>query len=217
MQDIPFQNQYICTVKMSTTPKNIHPIFDQLLDRSDKEKQLQQTARVIWFTGLSGSGKSTLARILEVELEAMGYLAHVLDGDNVRTGLCSDLGFSEDDRRENIRRIAEVSKLFIQTGIISLNCFVSPTEELRQMAKQIIGGDDFIEIYVNAPLAVCEDRDVKGLYEKARQGGVKDFTGISAPFEAPVNAGLEVRTDKESEEESARKVLEYILPKIKYK
>lgn len=158
-----------------STPENIHPIFDQLLSREDKEKQLQQRAKCIWFTGLSGSGKSTLARIIEYELYAMGYLTQVLDGDNVRTGINNNLGFSEEDRLENIRRIAEVSKLYIQGGIVSLNCFVSPTEDLRDLARSIIGADDFIEIYVNASFAACETRDVKGLYAKARRGEIKNF------------------------------------------
>jgi adenylylsulfate kinase len=199
-----------------SNPENIHPIFDQLLSREDKELQLQQRAKVIWFTGLSGSGKSTIARILEYELYSMGFVTQVLDGDNVRTGINNNLGFSEEDRLENIRRIAEVSKLYVQGGIISLNCFVSPTEDMRHLARNIIGADDFIEIYVNAPFATCEERDVKGLYAKARRGEIKNFTGLDAPFEAPADASLEVRTDLLSIEETARLALEHILPKIKY-
>jgi adenylylsulfate kinase len=199
-----------------STPENIHPIFDQLLSREDKELQLQQRAKVIWFTGLSGSGKSTIARVLEYELYAMGYFTQVLDGDNVRAGINNNLGFTEVDRLENIRRIAEVSKLYIQGGIISLNCFVSPTEDLRNLARSIIGADDFIEIYVNAPFEACEQRDVKGLYAKARRGEIKNFTGLDALFEAPADASMEVRTDLMSIEETARLVLEHILPKIKY-
>ncbi|MDX2002246.1 MAG: adenylyl-sulfate kinase [Chitinophagales bacterium] len=201
---------------MSQTPENIHPIFDQLLGREDKEQQLQQRAKVVWFTGLSGSGKSTIARVLEYELYAMGFLTQVIDGDNVRAGINNNLGFSEADRLENIRRVAEVSKLFLDCGIITLNCFVSPTEDLRQLAKQVIGEADFIEVYVNAPFEVCEQRDVKGLYQKARKGEIKNFTGLDAPFEAPVNADLELHTDRQSIEESARQVLDFILPKIKY-
>lgn len=201
---------------MGTTPENIHPIFDQLLSRGDKEKQLQQRSKVIWFTGLSGSGKSTIARLVEQELYAMGYMTQVLDGDNVRAGINNNLGFSEADRVENIRRVAEVSKLFLNAGVITLNCFVSPVENLRHLAKGIIGEADFVEVYVNAPFEVCEQRDVKGLYQKARRGEIKDFTGLDAPFEAPTHAALELKTDQETVEQSAKKVLEYILPLIKY-
>ncbi len=140
----------------------------------------------------------------------------VLDGDNVRAGINNNLGFSDDDRKENIRRIAEVSKLFLNCGVITINCFVSPTRELREMAKGIIGSKDFIEVYVNAPLAVCEERDVKGLYKKARQGEIKDFTGIQAPFEAPARPDVEVKTDQLDIEQSVQKVLDFILPQIKY-
>jgi len=197
-------------------PANIHPIFEQLLSRSDKEKQLKQRVKVIWFTGLSGSGKSTIAHHLEKRLHEKGFFTMVLDGDNVRAGINNNLGFSDDDRKENIRRIAEVSKLFLNCGVITINCFVSPTRELREMAKGIIGSKDFIEVYVNAPLAVCEERDVKGLYKKARQGEIKDFTGIQAPFEAPARPDVEVKTDQLDIEQSVQKVLDFILPQIKY-
>ncbi len=140
----------------------------------------------------------------------------VLDGDNVRAGINYNLGFSDEDRRENIRRIAEVSKLFLNCGVITINCFVSPMKELRKMAKEIIGKEDFIEVYVNAPLEVCEDRDVKGLYKKARKGEIKDFTGIQTPFEAPEKPDAEVKTDELDIEQSVNKVLDFILPKIKY-
>ncbi|HXH17574.1 MAG TPA: adenylyl-sulfate kinase [Chitinophagales bacterium] len=195
---------------------HIHPVFEQLLSRHDKERQLRQKARVIWFTGLSGSGKSTIAHHLEKELHRRGYFTMVLDGDNVRTGINSNLGFSDEDRKENIRRIAEVSKLFLNCGVIAINCFVSPTRQLRAIARKIIGSRDFIEVYVNAPLPVCEQRDVKGLYKKARKGEIKDFTGIQAPFEAPAKPDVEVRTDKLDIEQSVEKVLKFILPKIKY-
>lgn len=197
-------------------PSNIHPTFDHLLSRSDKENRLGQKAKVIWFTGLSGSGKTTIAHHLEKRLHEKGFFTMVLDGDNVRTGINNNLGFSEDDRRENIRRIAEVSKLFLNCGIITINCFISPVSELREMAKKIIGADDFIEVYVNAPLEVCEERDVKGLYKKARQGEIRDFTGIQSPFEAPVNPDLEINTDRLDIEQSVNKVLDFILPKIKF-
>lgn len=173
---------------------NLYPIFDRLLDRSDWERMLGQQGCMVWFTGLSGSGKSTLAVALERELYRRGILCRVLDGDNVRTGINNNLGFSEDDRRENIRRIAEVAKLFVDTGIITIAAFISPTNELRAMARDIIGEKDFLEVYVSTPLAECEHRDVKGLYAKARRGEIRDFTGISAPFDAPLHPALELDT-----------------------
>lgn len=176
---------------------------------------MRQRAQVIWFTGLSGSGKTTIASGLEHTLQEQNIITMALDGDNVRTGINNNLGFSDDDRRENIRRIAEVSKLFVSCGIVTINCFVSPTNELRELAKQIIGADDFIEVYVNAPLEVCEQRDVKGLYKKARQGEIKDFTGIQSPFEAPAKPDVEVRTDLLDIEQSVKKVTDFILPRIK--
>ena len=201
---------------MSSHTKHIHPVFDRMLTREDKERLLKQNAKVFWMTGLSGSGKSTIGTAVEKELYAKGYLTQLLDGDNVRTGINNNLGFSTADRMENIRRIAEVSKLFLSCGVITINTFVSPTNEIRELAKTIIGSKDFIEIYVNCPLEICEERDVKGLYKKARNGEIKDFTGITAPFEAPVNAELEIRTDKEPAEESVQKVLNYILEKVDY-
>ncbi len=194
--------------------ENIHPIFDQLISRSDKEEFLNQRAKVLWFTGLSGSGKSTIASALEKLLFSKGYLSQVLDGDNTRSGINSNLGFDLNDRTENIRRIAEISKLFLDTGLICINSFVSPTIEIRKLAKEIIGKENFIEIYVNTPLEVCEKRDVKGLYKKARSGEIKSFTGIDSPFEAPINPSLEILTDGQSVEESVEQVLEYILPHI---
>lgn len=201
---------------MSSHTKHIHPVFDRMLTREDKERLLKQNAKVFWMTGLSGSGKSTIGTAVEKELYAKGYLTQLLDGDNVRTGINNNLGFSTADRMENIRRIAEISKLFLSCGVITINTFVSPTNEIRELAKTIIGSKDFIEIYVNCPLEICEERDVKGLYKKARNGEIKDFTGITAPFEAPVNADLEIRTNKEPAEESVQKVLNYILEKVDY-
>ena len=186
---------------------NIFPIFDRMLARADKEQLLGQRGVMLWFTGLSGSGKSTVAVALERELHRRGRLCRLLDGDNIRTGINAGLGFSADDRRENIRRIAEVGKLFVDTGIITLAAFVSPTEELRTLARDIIGAADFKEIFVATPLEECERRDVKGLYARARRGEVKNFTGISAPFEAPQNPALVLDTTGTPVEESVGKVL----------
>jgi adenylylsulfate kinase len=188
-----------------------------MLQRSDKESLLKQHGKVIWFTGLSGSGKTTIAIALERALNEKGFLTQLLDGDNVRTGINNNLGFSEADRKENIRRIAEVSKLFVSCGIITINCFVSPTEEIRKQARDIIGNDDLIEIYVNTPLEVCEQRDVKGLYAKARKGELKDFTGIDAPFEEPENAAIEIRTVETSVEEAVKKIIQHITPIVEIK
>jgi adenylylsulfate kinase len=194
---------------MNDKSDHIHPIHDKILSREEKESLLDQRATCLWFTGLSGSGKSTLAASVEKELYRSGILTQILDGDNVRSGLNNNLGFSEEDRRENIRRIAELNKLFLDCGVVVMNCFVSPTKEIRKMAKEIIG-PDFREIYVNAPLELCEDRDVKGLYKKARAGIIKDFTGIDAPFEVPNEPDLEIRTGEQSLEESTQKVIEFL-------
>lgn len=192
--------------------ENIFPDFDSILGRSDKQVLLKQKAKVIWMTGLSGSGKTTLAIALERKLAGSGMLTQILDGDNIRTGINKNLGFSDEDRAENIRRIAEVSKLFLNCGIVTINCFVSPTKAIREKAKEIIGGEDFIEVYVNAPLDVCEERDVKGLYKKARAGEIKDFTGIDSPFEAPEHPDLEIKTDENSIEQSVQLILTYLTP-----
>lgn len=189
---------------------NIYPIFDRMLSREDKEQLLGQRGVMLWFTGLSGSGKSTVAMALERELQRRGRLCRILDGDNIRTGINAGLGFSPEDRKENIRRIAEVGKLFVDTGIITLAAFVSPTEELRQMARHIIGEADFKEIFISTSLAECEKRDVKGLYARARRGEVKDFTGISAPFEQPEHPALALDTSHLSLEESVNKLLELL-------
>lgn len=201
---------------MGQEANNIHPIFDQLLGREAKEKQLNQRGVCIWFTGLSGSGKSTIAKGLESSLYQLGYYTQVLDGDNIRTGINNNLGFSEADRTENIRRIAEVAKLFVQAGVVTLCSFVSPTRDIRAQAQAIIGDADFIEVYVNAPYSVCEDRDVKGLYKKARAGEIKNFTGLDAPFDAPENPAVEIRTDEMDAEASVQLVLDYILERIKH-
>lgn len=202
---------------MKQKQDNIYPIFDRMLGRKEKEALLGQHSVMIWFTGLSGSGKSTVAIALERELHRRGLLCRILDGDNIRSGINNNLGFSEVDRVENIRRIAEVSRLFVDTGIITIAAFISPNNELREMASKIIGEDDFLEIYVNTPIEECERRDVKGLYAKARKGEIKDFTGVSAPFEAPVHPALSLDTSVLSVEESVGKLLELILPKVRMK
>ncbi len=195
---------------------HIYPVFERIIQREDKEKLLKQRSKAIWLTGLSGAGKTTLGATLEKELFKRGYLTQVLDGDNIRSGINKNLKFTEEDRKENIRRIAEVNKLFINCGIITINCFISPTEEIRNMAREIIGEENFIEVYVNAPLEVCEERDTKGLYAKARRGEIKNFTGIDSPFEPPKNPDIEIRTDLMTVEEAVKKLLDFVLPKIKY-
>jgi adenylylsulfate kinase len=195
--------------------EHIYPIFDQTLNRQDKETLLKQRAVVVWMAGLSGSGKSTLAKGLERELHAQGYLTELLDGDNLRSGINNNLGFSDADRLENIRRSAETAKLFLQAGIVTICSFISPTEAVRQLARQIIGPEDFFEVYVNAPFAVCADRDVKGLYKKALNGEIKNFTGLDAPFEAPAQPNLEIRTDEQDYSACLQKLREALLPRIK--
>ncbi len=199
---------------MSKTPENIFPVFDSILGREAKETLLKQKAVVIWFTGLSGSGKTTIAIGLEKALNGKGILTQVLDGDNIRAGINNNLGFSNEDRKENIRRIAEVSKLFLNCGVVTINCFVSPTNEIRQQAKSILGEQDFLEIFINTPIEICEQRDVKGLYKKARAGEIKDFTGINAPFEAPTNPFLDVKTENKTVEQSVNEILSKVLPLI---
>ncbi|MCR4921577.1 MAG: adenylyl-sulfate kinase [Bacteroidaceae bacterium] len=191
--------------------ENIYPIYDRMMTRQDKETLLGQHGVMVWFTGLSGSGKSSIALGVERELHQRGILCRILDGDNIRAGINSNLGFTAEDRRENIRRIAEVGKLFVQTGIVTLACFVSPTIEIRQMAQDIIGPDDFLEVYVSTPIEECERRDVKGLYARARRGEVKNFTGISAPFEPPLHPALDIDTSVLTLEESIRPVVQLII------
>lgn len=181
-----------------------------MLSRSDKEKLLGQKGVMLWFTGLSGSGKSTVAIALERELQKRGLLCRILDGDNIRSGINKGLGFTAEDRRENIRRIAEVAKLFVDTGIITIAAFISPSNDLRRMASDIIGAEDFKEVYISTPLEVCEARDVKGLYAKARRGEIKNFTGISAPFEAPDHPALSIDTSKVSLEDSVKQILAFL-------
>ena len=194
---------------------NIFPIFDSILSPEDKQNLLNQKSLVVWIVGLSGSGKSTLARGLENELHQQGYLTQILDGDNLRSGINNNLSFTDEDRVENIRRAAEVSKLFANCGIITICSLISPTESIREMARSIIGKEKYFEVFVNCPLEVCESRDVKGLYKKARSGELKNFTGIDSPFEEPKNPNLEIRTAVHTIEECHRQLVDHIINKIK--
>lgn len=189
---------------------NIHPIFDRIVSRAERAKKHGYQPAVFWFTGLSGSGKSTIAEGVERKLFDKNVLVKVIDGDNTRTGLCNNLGFSLEDRRENIRRVAELSKILNDSGIVTLNSFVSPTKEIRAMAQDIIGPESFYEIFVDTPLEICEKRDVKGLYKKARAGEIKGFTGIDSPFEPPENPHIHIQTKDQSVSESIEAVFNEI-------
>lgn len=190
--------------------KNIYPIYDDMIQRKDREKRLGQKGFVLWLTGLSGSGKSTIAIALEKRLFEEGFIVQLLDGDNIRTGISNNLNFKQEDRRENIRRIAEVSKLFVNSGFICINAFISPTKEIRALAEHIIGKDDYNEIYVNTPLSVCENRDVKGLYKKVRKGEISGFSGIDAPYESPLNPALSISTTDKSIEQNVEELYQYL-------
>jgi adenylylsulfate kinase len=196
--------------------EHIHPIFDTMLQREDKERLLKQKAVVVWMVGLSGSGKSTLARSLERDLHQRGYLTKLLDGDNLRSGINSNLSFSAEDRLENIRRAAEVSKLFLQCGVVTVCSLISPTHEIREMARQIIGEEHFFEVFVSCPFEVCAERDVKGLYKKALAGEIKNFTGLDSPFEAPEHPALDVPTHLQSLEESHDMLVKAVLARVAY-
>lgn len=195
--------------------ENIHPIFDRILDRSQKESLLNQRAAVIWMVGLSGSGKSTIAQALEKRLHQEGYLTQLLDGDNLRSGLNSNLSFSEEDRRENLRRSAETAKLFLNCGIITICSFISPTAEVRERAKSIIGEADFLEVFVKCSFEACAKRDVKGLYAKALRGEIKNFTGLDAPFEEPQNPWLLLNSEEESEEACVEQLYTKLIQRVK--
>jgi adenylylsulfate kinase len=180
------------------------------LSKTEREKLLKQKGVVIWFTGLSGSGKSTLALAVEEELYKRGHLCYVLDGDNVRHGLNKNLGFSPEDREENIRRIGEVSKLFADAGLLTMTAFISPYRKDRDLARQLLNDKEFIEVYTTVPLEVAEQRDPKGLYKKARAGEIKEFTGISAPYEEPINPELTIDTSKLDLEQSKDRIIQYL-------
>ena len=184
------------------------------IKRSDFEKRNQHRGVALWFVGLSGSGKSTLANGLQAKLFENGFNTIVLDGDNTRLGINKDLGFSDIDRNENIRRVAEISKLFIETGHIVINAFISPFEINRTLARNIISDEDFIDVYIDSSIATCEKRDTKGLYKKARAGEINDFTGISSPFEAPKKPDIEVKTDAQTPEESINYLFEQLKSKL---
>lgn len=192
---------------------NLHPTPTHVT-KPDREKLLNQKSKLIWFTGLSGSGKSTLAVRLEAQLYELGYKTYLLDGDNIRSGLNNDLAFDDAGRNENIRRIGEVCNLFLDAGVIVLSAFISPFKSDREKVRRIVGEENYIEVFVDAPLEVCEQRDVKGLYRKARAGEIKDFTGIDSPYEPPENPDIILQTHKLSVGESLQKLEENILPKI---
>ena len=194
--------------------ENLHPIADRLLKRSDRESITRQRSKVIWMCGLSGSGKSTLATALEKRLHAEGRLVYVLDGDNIRTGLNRGLGFSDEDRRENIRRIAEVSKLFVDAGVVAINSFITPNASLRAMARDNIGKENLIEVYVKASFETCMKRDVKGLYAKAEQGLVPQFTGKDSEFEEPEDSDLVIDTEAQTIEESLDVLFDFVFPEV---
>ena len=177
------------------------------ISRELRNQKNQHKSMVLWFTGLSGSGKSTLANSIERRLYQSGYRTIVLDGDNIRHGLCSDLGFGNGDRKENLRRIGEVAKLFVENGTITLAAFISPFIDDRKKVRSLFPHGDFLEIFVDCPLEVCEGRDVKGLYNKARQGGIKDFTGIDSPYQPPIDPELTIHTADQTLEESVESVL----------
>ncbi len=198
---------------MKTEEKKFIIPFRGNLTKKERQKLKGHKSFILWFTGLSGSGKSTLAHAVEEELFKMGKHTYILDGDNIRSGLNKDLGFSMEDREENIRRIGEVSKLFVDAGIITLTAFISPYKKDRDFVRNLVEEGEFIEIYVKCPLEVCEQRDVKGLYKKARAGIIKNFTGIDDPYEEPENPEITVETDRETIEESINKIISYLKDK----
>ena len=195
--------------------KNLFSSKNELISRKEKENLLSQKGTCFWLTGLSGSGKTTIAKLTSEKLHSDGILTQVLDGDNIRLGVNNNLTFSEEDRTENIRRIAEITKLFIENGVVTICCFISPTKKMRSLAKKIIGSKDFNEIFVDTSLEDCKKRDTKGLYKKAALGEIKNFTGISAPFEEPISAELIIPTQNLSEEDSSRILYNFALQLIK--
>ncbi len=190
--------------------------FNRYIRRNRTRFLIKQVPKVIWMTGLSGAGKTTLATALEEEIQKKGFFVKIFDGDIIREGINKDLTFTKEDRIENIRRIAEVTKLFLDTGVVIICSFISPTNEVRDMAKEIIGEDRFIEVFVNCPLEICEQRDVKGLYKKVRKGEIKNFTGIDSPYEPPEHPDVEIKTNENTVKQSIKDLVKQIVPKIKY-
>ena len=203
-------------LELKAEKNNLFTSFDEILSKKQKENNLNQRGISLWLTGLSGAGKTSIGNYLEKKLFQNAIITAFLDGDNIRTGINNNLTFSEIDRIENIRRIAEVSKLFNSSAVVTINCFVSPFKSSRELAKQIIGKENFFEIFIDTPISECERRDVKGLYKKARAGEIKNFTGISSPFEPPLNPALTISTFEKSIEKSGDELFNYILPKIKF-
>ncbi len=194
--------------------ENIIP-HDHQIKQADRIEKYGVVPKLIWFTGLSGSGKSTLAGAFETHLFNLNYHTYILDGDNVRSGLNQDLDFSDVSRKENIRRISEVSKLFVDAGVIVLTAFISPFKEDRQQARDLVGVENFVEVFVDTPLEICEQRDVKGLYAKARAGEIPNFTGIDSPFEVPDAPDVHVQTAGKTVEQSLNELIDQIIPKLK--
>jgi len=194
--------------------ENIIP-HDHFIKVEHRRQLNKHNSFLVWFTGLSGSGKSTISNLFEQELHQMGIKTYLLDGDNVRNGINCNLTFSPEDRTENIRRVSEISKLMIDAGLVTIAAFVSPYEKDRENIKDIVGSDNFIEVFVNTSVEECERRDVKGLYKKAREGKIKNFTGISAPYEKPINPDIEIKTEIETIEDAVKRILKYISPKLK--
>ncbi len=190
--------------------------FNSYIRRNRKRFLVRQDPKVIWLTGLSGAGKTTIALALEKEIQRKGYFTKVFDGDVIRNGINKDLGFSDADRMENIRRTAEIARLFVDHGLIVICSFISPQKAMRDLAREIIGNERFIEVFVNCPIEVCEKRDVKGLYKKARLGEIKDFTGIGSNYEMPKHADIELRTDLWTIKKTAKYLMRKILPLIRY-
>ncbi|SHO59405.1 adenylyl-sulfate kinase [Algoriphagus zhangzhouensis] len=194
---------------------HIHPTVFKV-SRKQRQSRLKQSPKLIWFTGLSGSGKSTVANAVESQLFEYGYMTYLLDGDNIRTGLNKDLGFSDEDRIENIRRIAEVAKLMMDAGLLVVSAFISPFRDERKMVADLVGEENFLEVFVDCPIEVCEQRDVKGLYAKARKGIIKNFTGIDSPYEAPIKPAVHIHSDKEELTSSVQKVIQTISASISH-
>lgn len=195
--------------------ENIIP-HDHLIGVKERRNLNKHNSFLVWFTGLSGSGKSTISNIVEQQLHKLGVKTYLLDGDNVRNGINCNLTFSPEDRTENVRRVSEISKLMIDAGLVVIGAFVSPYEKDRENIKSIVGSDNFVEVFVNTSVEECERRDVKGLYKKAREGKIKNFTGISAPYESPLSPNIEIKTENETIEAAVKRVVKYIKPKLKF-